>query len=85
MDILKYCHSSSDNTGKVTAVSVGTARITVTTADGNNTASCNVIVRLKVSLTFAIDIGPNANYDTGAVGIRSEDICNKEVGTRVII
>lgn len=33
---------------------------------------------------YAIDIGHNANHDTGAVGIRSEDACTKEVGTLVI-
>ena len=34
-----------DQSGKVTAVGVGTANITVTTEDGNHTASCIVIVR----------------------------------------
>jgi len=35
-----------DSTGKVTAVSAGTATITVTTKDGNKTASCKVTVTL---------------------------------------
>ena len=34
-----------DNTGKVTAVSEGTATITVTTADGGKTATCEVTVK----------------------------------------
>jgi N-acetylmuramoyl-L-alanine amidase len=71
-----------DNTGKLTAVSAGTATITVAASKGSPMATCNVIVRKK--LTFAIDIGHNSNYDSGAVGIRSEDITNKEVGTRVM-
>ena len=33
-----------DSTGKITAVGVGTATITVTTSDGNKTANCNVTV-----------------------------------------
>jgi N-acetylmuramoyl-L-alanine amidase len=33
---------------------------------------------------YAIDIGHNATHDTGAVGIRTEDSCTKEVGTLVI-
>ncbi len=33
-----------DNSGKVTAVAVGTATITVTTEDGNKTATCDVTV-----------------------------------------
>jgi len=34
---------------------------------------------------YAIDIGHNVpKYDSGAVGIKTEDACNKEVGTLVI-
>ena len=36
-----------DNSGKVTAVAAGTAIITVTTQDGNKTASCTVTVKDK--------------------------------------
>ena len=36
--------ASVDQTGKVSAISAGTAIITVTTADGNKTATCNVTV-----------------------------------------
>ena len=36
--------ASVDQTGKVSAISAGTATITVTTADGNKTATCNVTV-----------------------------------------
>jgi len=35
-------------------------------------------------MKFGIDIGHNCPYDTGAVGIKSEDELNKEVGTKVI-
>ena len=37
-----------DTNGKITAVGVGTATITVTTADGNKTAQCTVVVSAKV-------------------------------------
>jgi len=40
--------------GVVTAIKVGTANITVTTADGGKTASCNITVNPKV-ITFTID------------------------------
>lgn len=83
-----------DNLGNVKAVSTGSAVIMVTTADGEKTDVCNVTVTEvppaksidppKVPLIIAIDIGHNAKYDSGAVGIRSEDACTKEVGTLVI-
>ncbi len=49
-------------------------------------------IRIKISNSsfasnkpiYAIDIGHNAAYDTGAVGIKAENACNKEVGTLVI-
>lgn len=54
----KVTWSSSDtsvatvsSSGVVTAVSNGTAVITVTTEDGKKTASCNVIVSIPVSVT----------------------------------
>jgi len=37
-----------DTNGKITAVGVGTAVITATTADGNKTAQCTVVVSAKV-------------------------------------
>jgi len=40
-----------DQNGKVTAVSAGTATITVTTVDGNKTAACSVTVELKKAIT----------------------------------
>jgi uncharacterized protein YjdB len=86
-----------DNLGNIRAVSTGAAIITVTDPLGNYSASCAltvvpaqpvivipIIPRPKLPLTIAIDIGHNAKYDTGAVGIRSEDACTKEVGTLVI-
>lgn len=62
---------SSDNTavatvdtnGKVTALSTGTATITVTTVDGNKTATCTVIVTAK---TYGISVSPSS-LDFGSV------------------
>jgi uncharacterized protein YjdB len=73
-----------DNTGKITAIGEGTAIIIVTSADGAYVATCTITIKAKPPIVFAIDIGHNANYDTGAVGIKAEDVVNKEVGTRVI-
>lgn len=85
-----------DNTGKVTGVTEGSAAIMATTADGSYTAAWSVTVSTSIpvtiptlpinpgSLTVAIDIGHNSIYDTGAMGIKSEDVLNKEVGTRVM-
>lgn len=85
-----------DTVGNVTAISTGSAIITATASDGRISATCNVIVTewtpepdpptppSNKALIFAIDIGHNAKYDSGAVGIRSEDACTKEVGTLVI-
>lgn len=73
-----------DSTGKITAIGEGTAIIIVTTADSSYIATCTITVKTKPPIVFAIDIGHNANYDTGAIGIRKEDVVNKEVGTLVI-
>jgi uncharacterized protein YjdB len=73
-----------DSMGKITGINAGTAIIIATTADGAYVATCTITVKLKPPIVFAIDIGHNANYDTGAVGIRKEDVVNMEVGTRVI-
>lgn len=82
-----------DISGRVTAVSTGSAIITVYSADKKTSGTCNVLVTPAVidpippantSKIFAIDIGHNAKYDGGAVGIRSEDACTEEVGTIVI-
>jgi hypothetical protein len=40
-----------DSAGKVTAVALGTATITVTTTDGNKTATCQVTVHANYDLT----------------------------------
>ncbi len=40
-----------DNNGKVVAVSAGTARITVTTVDGQKTATCEVTVKKDQTIT----------------------------------
>jgi uncharacterized protein YjdB len=42
------------NSGLVTAVAPGTAKITVTTTDGNKTATCTVTVRRSVPFTINI-------------------------------
>ena len=73
-----------DNLGTVSALAKGTAIISVISADGSSKSNCTVTVNPKSLLTFAIDMGHNANHDSGAVGIKSEDTLNEEVGTRVI-
>ena len=53
-----------DNTGKVTAISAGIARITVTTADGDKTANCVIAVNnTKVENTFTFT-NYNVSLDT---------------------
>lgn len=47
-----------DNSGKVTAVAVGTATITATTADGNKTATCTVTVANSTVAVTGITINP---------------------------
>ena len=56
-----------DNTGKVTAVSAGTATITVKTADGGKTATCAVTVTAKVIPVtgISIDQGATAEVEEG--------------------
>lgn len=44
--------ASVDNTGKVTAVSAGTATITATTVDGGKTANCTIIVNNKKGYVY---------------------------------
>ncbi len=55
-----------DNTGKVTAVKKGDATITVTTKDGNKTATCKVIVKSKVIAVTEVKL--NKNTITKLVG-----------------
>ncbi len=45
-----------DTKGKVTAVGAGTAQITVTTEDGNKTATCTVTVTAK---TYSLSVDPS--------------------------
>ena len=52
-----------DNSGKVTAVGAGTAQITVTTEDGNKTATCTVTVTAK---TYSLSVDP-ATLDFGSI------------------
>lgn len=44
--------------GKVTAVAEGSAKITVTTKDGNKTATCSVTVNPKPKYTVTLNAGP---------------------------
>ena len=60
--------ASVDQTGKVSAISAGTATITVTTADGNKTAICNVTVTAPAAQIPVTAISLDA---TATVGIGS--------------
>ena len=82
-----------DITGRISAITTGSAIIKAATRDGKISATCIVIVTqwtpkpippASKSLIFAIDIGHNAAHDSGAVGIRTEDASTKEVGTLVM-
>lgn len=59
--------ASVESNGKVTAVSIGTATITVTTSEGGYVATCIVSVTKKALIKIAIDAG-HGGYDAGAVG-----------------
>ena len=59
-----------DNSGKVTALSAGTATVTVTTADGNKTANC--IVTVSSPVVHPAKVSLNKTSDTLIVG----DTCN---------
>jgi N-acetylmuramoyl-L-alanine amidase len=50
-------------------------------SDGTKVSQSTKVVK---SIIYAIDIGHNVVYDTGAVGIRKEDELTKEVGLKVI-
>lgn len=54
-----------DSTGNVTALSVGTATITVTTADGNKTATCVLTVtnQTRAILIITMSNGERQEYD----------------------
>lgn len=73
-----------DNTGNVTAVSVGTAAITATTIDGNKTASCAVTVNSPTNVT-SINLNKNTdtlnvgNSDTLTANINPTNASNKDV------
>ncbi len=56
-----------DQTGKVTAVTAGTANITVTTTDGNKTAACAVTVTAGPSTTLTLHT-PGVYEDHTAAG-----------------
>lgn len=57
--------------GKVTAMKIGEATITVTTQDGNKTATCTVIVMCVVP--EPVDLGLSVNWASFNVGARTPD------------
>lgn len=62
--------ASVDNNGVVTGKSVGTATITVTTADGNKTATCTVTVEPKALATVKVT-GVQLDKTTASLKINS--------------
>ncbi|MFL0247324.1 cell wall-binding repeat-containing protein [Candidatus Clostridium stratigraminis] len=72
-----------DNTGKVTAVGVGTATITATSEDGNKTASCTVDVNpikvTSVSLNKVTDTLIVGDTDTLTAKITPDNATNQAV------
>ncbi|MDE6558183.1 MAG: Ig-like domain-containing protein [Clostridia bacterium] len=57
-----------DQNGVVTAVSVGTAVITVTTADGNHKASCTVTVEAKAPVNIPVS-GVSLDYTSATLKV----------------
>lgn len=55
--------------------------IEISFSDGTKVSKSTQIIK---SIIYAIDIGHNTTYDTGAKGIRKEDDLTKEVGLKVI-
>ena len=60
-----------DANGKVTAKAAGTAKITVTTAEGGKTATCTVTVTDSITVTTSFDYGTTKNSAT-AVTVSSK-------------
>lgn len=59
-----------ENTGKLTAVGAGNATITVTTVDGNHTASCEVTVENKYVAVESVSFGTEeTTFSASATGI----------------
>ncbi len=54
-----------DSNGKVTAKAVGTAKITVTTKDGNKTAQCTVIVEATAVAVTGVSVDKYLNLKIG--------------------
>ncbi|MGE5627664.1 MAG: N-acetylmuramoyl-L-alanine amidase [Solirubrobacterales bacterium] len=82
-------NSSGVKIAKVDTTKAGTYTITYTAADAAGNKAVPVVRTVTVKpagapISYAIDIGHNAAYDSGAVGIRNENDCTKEVGTLVI-
>ncbi|MBR1487453.1 MAG: Ig-like domain-containing protein, partial [Bacteroidales bacterium] len=72
--------SSSDETiatvsddGLVTGIKAGTATITVTTVDGNKTASCLVMVRKGINGHVFVEMGDGLKWAITNVGATSEE------------
>ena len=58
-----------DATGKITAVGIGTAKIMVTTVDGNKTASCAVTVIPNPTLIVTVDMFKNSSNGKTIISI----------------
>lgn len=75
-----------DATGKVIAVAAGSATITVTTADGGKTATCNVTVKapktyglvLSVAPAEPIKFGENVTFTVKKITYRNEVVESEE-------
>ena len=81
--------ASGNKLTKINTTKAGTYKITYNAVDTAGNIAVPVIRTVIVKevgapITFAIDIGHNAAYDGGAVGIRAENDCTKEVGTKVM-
>jgi len=80
------------NNGTVTAVKVGTAKITVTTEDGNKTAECTVTVTCNHTLTKTNAVAPtcavNGNveyYTCSKCNVKFSDAQATNVITNVVV
>ena len=58
--------------GVLTAVGIGTATITVTTVDGNQTATCSVTVEMAINGYSFVEMGDGLKWATMNVGANSE-------------
>ena len=74
---------------KIDTTKAGTYKVTYNAVDSAGNKAIPVIRTVVVKevnapIKFAIDMGHNAAYDSGAVGIRREDDCTREVANLVM-